>query len=116
MSLDRFVRFDKKKPTVDELKHILEDYIKDLGSISYSSNESVWFVKLPGKPSFPFKTIYPEMGHQVHEERWFEVWVGALDVANNIDVLTRQADELTNVIAEGYAKIVARFFEAEIEK
>ena len=114
MSVDRFVRFDKKKPTLDELKDILECYIEGLGSISYSSNDSVWFVKLPGKPSFPFKTIYPEMDSQAHEERGFEVWVGAL-IANNIDVVTRQADELTSAIADGYAKIVARFFEADLD-
>jgi len=110
VSVDRFVRFDKKKPTLDELKNILEDYIEGIGSISYSHNGSVWFVKLPGKPSFPFKRIHPDMDNQVHEERWFEVWLGSLP--DNIDVITRQADELTNVIAEGYAKIVARFFEA----
>ena len=110
MAVDRFVRFGDRKPTLDELKYILEDYIEGVGLISHSHNGSVWFVKLPGKPSFPFKRIYPEMGSQVHEERWFEVWLGSLP--DNIDVITRQADELTSVIADGYAQIVARFFEA----
>jgi hypothetical protein len=44
-------------------------------------------------------------------ERWFEVWVGQ----DCIDVITRMMDEVTNNIAQGFAKLCARWWEGEIE-
>ena len=38
------------------------------------------------------------------KERFFEVWIGK----DNIDVITRFADEFTNVVANGFSELVAR--------
>jgi hypothetical protein len=61
-----------------------------------------------GKPSYPFRRHkgfekYAPAVEQ-HEERWFEVYVEK----HQIDVITRQTDEYTNVVAEGFAALCRR--------
>jgi hypothetical protein len=45
-------------------------------------------------------------------ERWIEVYVGD----DNIDVITRRCDDITNVIAEGFAKLCARHWQGRLEQ
>lgn len=123
MGFDRFVLFDKEKPTLEELKLILEDYLGGLGAIDYQ--EGCWFVTFPGTPSFPFKRSHPDyayMGAGLHSERWFEVYVGSLDqkpgeaMGPNVDVITRMQDELVGNIADGFAKLLRRFYKAKSDE
>lgn len=113
MGIDRFVNWKKKGPSLEKVKVVLRDY---LGSgCTISSNGPRIFAVLQGKPSYPFKSIpaykkYTEAS-ELHDERWIEVYV----TKKNIDVITRQADEFTNVVAEGFAVLAARFWEGERE-
>jgi len=123
MGLDRFVLFQNEKPTLEELKLILEDYLGGLGNIDYQ--EGCWFVTFPGKPSFPFKRSHPDhawAGASLHDERWFEVYVGSLDqehgenMGPNVDIITRFQDELVGNIADGFAKLLRRFYKAKSDE
>lgn len=122
MALDRFVCFIDEIPTIEQLKFILEDYLSGLGEIDFS-DDYCWCIALPGKPSFPFSRIYKSSRHEMFaEERWFEIYIGSLNQENdegmgpNVDVITRMADELTNTIAKGYAKLIARYFKAHLKE
>lgn len=123
MGLDRFVLFKGEKPTLEQLRLILEDYLGGLGTIDYQ--DGCWFVSFPGKPSFPFKRSHPDyayMGGGLNNERWFEVYIGSLDqekgenMGPNVDIITRMQDELTNNIAAGFAKLLRRFYKAESDE
>lgn len=122
MALDRFVCFTNEIPTLSQLQCILEDYLGGIGKIDYQ--EHCWFISLPGAPSFPFKRIVaePNLQASLNAERWFEVYVGSISqtkengMGPNIDVITRSADELTNTIAQGFAKAIARYYQAEIDE
>ena len=118
MSLDRYVNFKTKKPTKEQLQMILEDYLGGIGEIECHSSR--WFVALPGKPSFPFRRLdgledYQAMYSQA-DGRYFEVYINLEPAADNpnIDVLTRVADEFTNNVAQGFAELIARYFNAEL--
>jgi len=121
MGLDRFVIFHHEKPTLEQLKLILEDYLGDIGAtIDYQ--KACWFVKFPGKPSFPFKRSHPDHGWAgagLHDERWFEVFFGSLNQKPGedsfgpcVDIITRMQDEIINNIADGFATILKRFYKA----
>ncbi len=123
MGLDRFVLFKDEKPTLEELKLILEDYLGGLGTIDYQ--EGCWFVTFPGKPSFPFKRSHPDYawaGASLHDERWFEVHVCSLDqkpeenMGPNVDIITRFQDELVGNIADGFANLLRRFYKAKSDE
>lgn len=120
MGLDRYVIFKEEKPTLDQLKLILEDYLGGLGTIDYK--EGCWFVNFPGKPSFPFKRSHPDHGWAgagLHDERWFEVYVASLEQEPGedsfgpcVDIITRFQDEIINNIAAGFATLLKRFYKA----
>lgn len=97
MALDRFVYFDRM-PHMNAIQDNLDGYLFDFGA-EVKWDKDRWFVTLPGKPE-----IDPRIGARLHDERWFEVWIGE----DCVDVITRQTDELTNVIAEGFARRIAR--------
>lgn len=120
MGLDRFVLFKDEKPTLEQLKFILEDYLGDIGAtIDYQ--DSCWFVSFPGKPSFPFKRSH-SLSWEGNAERWFEVYVGSLDqlegeaMGPNVDIITRLQDELINNIAEGFANLLQRCYRAKSDE
>jgi len=123
VAFDRFVRWQAKRPTDKELRHLLEDYLGGMGKIknkSQKKSKRPWFfVTLPGRPSFPFRRM-PEIKGTSREaylkdfnERWFEVYVD--DKNKYVDVMTRQGDELTGVIAQGFAELLTRYFKAKLE-
>jgi hypothetical protein len=70
-------------------------------------------VLLKGRPSFPFRRRPQTAGYreaaEQHTERWFEVFWTKKD----IDVITRQTDEYTNVVAEGFTALCARFWQGK---
>jgi len=95
----------------------------DSGAIKSYLDSRRWIITLPGQPSFPFKRICevpdPFSNHFLchQKKRWFEVYVGSLKDKKTpgIDVITRMQDEFTNNIAEGYAKLVARYYEGRYD-
>lgn len=100
------------KATPEQIKMILEDYIDKAGKVKDDSSREggpAWFVVLEGKPSFPFKRVYPGHGSpsDQHEERWVEVY---LEERDDIRVTTRTADEYTNNVADGIIRMLARFY------
>src|SRR5437667_6692563 len=103
MARDMIVNF-QVMPHMDAIKDSLDGYLSDVGTESKWSRNR-WFVTLPGKPE--------SMRHRpaAHEERWFEVFIGT----DSVDVITREADEFTNVVAEGFAKRIARMLDGKME-
>lgn len=97
-------------PSREALGKVLKNYVSDVGKVRWDKDR--FFVILPGKPKFPFQHIYPRPRGCYHNERWFEVWLGK----RCVDVITRQTDDFTNVVAAGYADIVARFWDGKREE
>jgi hypothetical protein len=103
MSRDVWVYWESKKPTKTMIRDELATYVSGL------AKQIVWsrgrfFVQLPGGPP------RPRIGHD--GPRWFEVYIAK----GNIDVITREADEITNNIARGFAVLCARKMKGRIEE
>ncbi len=135
MGLDRFVNFKDEVPTLEQLQLILEDYLNGAGEVDYQ--KACWYIVLAGKPSFPFRRVDKLFAsrqeiYDQHRQRWFEVFVGSLDrekevhkdaytgeeytLGPSIDVITRMGDDYTNDVARGFAKLIARYFKAELDE
>jgi len=115
MALDRFVYWKEDKiPTRDQIQLALEDYVRDLAT-EVKWDKDRFFVTLPGTCSHPLARLSDWSGVRAmaeeKRERWFEVYVAK----DSIDVMTRQMDEVTNNIAEGFAKLCARWWEGKFE-
>jgi len=113
MGIDRFVHWKNKGPSLETVKAVLRDYLGH--GCTISSNGPRIIAMLQGAPSYPFKSIpdykkYQEAA-EVHSERWIEVfWT-----KKNIDIITRQTDEFTNVVADGFSMLAARFWGGIVE-
>lgn len=119
MSADRFIYFKEKRPTKEEIQFVLEDYFRDIAtSIEWRQDGNRFFVNLPGKCYHPLKRVLPENMAYVwkafdeeQRERWIEVYLGR----DNIDVITRMQDEVTAHLADGFVKVVARWWQGRVE-
>lgn len=119
MALDRFVYWnDGEMPTREQIQFALEDYVRDLAeSVKWDGPGNRFFVLLPGMCSNPAiritdsDTIRRMAEEERKTERWFEVYVGD----DNIDVITRHGDWITNGIATEFAKICAQFWKGKLE-
>jgi hypothetical protein len=112
MALDRFVKFGARRPSKEEVGLVLRDFFgPEAAKVEWEGDR--FYVSLPGKNSFPFASL-PDGGWNPFEghERWIEIFVND----KQFDVITRLADEYTNVIAEGLAKMFARFWDGELEE
>jgi hypothetical protein len=117
MACDRFVYFKKGRvPSKKNVKLALEDYLGAfLTNITWGGGR--WNLTLSGSNSFPFRRIEPDSPvSKIAEEdakrnRWMEVYIDS----DNIDVITRQGDEATNALALGFAKLLARYWDGELE-
>ncbi len=49
--------------------------------------------------------------HGETRERWFEVFADS----EQFDVITREMDEITNAIANGFAQLAARLWDGKVE-
>jgi hypothetical protein len=119
MSQDRFIPWNKKSsekpPSKEILKTLIEDYLG--GALQeLTQDEGRFYAKLVGKPSTPWRRLkgwenYAEVMEQ-HKERWFEVDFGN---KKGLDVITRMTDEYTDVVATGFAEMVARLHETKVQ-
>lgn len=128
MAQDRFVAFRKQVPSYEDIKCLVEDYVSDLAvevdfgkGRSKSKSMEFWSVQLPGKPSFPFKRVkgFENMDRESMNppERWFEVVVTRKGKkVTDLDVITRLADEVTNVIANGLVALCERCWKAKVSR
>jgi hypothetical protein len=118
MACDRFVKFAKGKvPNRADVGKVLADYLGGL-LLGKEWKRDRWMALLAGNKSWPFRQVEPipsEMAkaaaEEAKEERWIEVVVSSED----IDVLTRRQDELVNNVADGFAKLVARYWQGRLE-
>ncbi len=122
MALDRFVYWKDRKPNKTKVRYLLEDFFGKAAKIEYEND--VFWIELPGKLSHPLRRepYYKDIAYvksfdnQTTEQsvRWIEVWVNKLD--EHLDVLTRQMDEYTNVLAKGLYDLFIRAYEAQTEE
>lgn len=122
MACDRFVRWKTKKaaPTRKEIGLALEDYLGGIAE-SVKWDEDRFFATLKGSNSLPYArldpakylltTILDARTEDAGRKRWIEVWMRGKEV----DVITRQQDELTGVVADGFAAFLARFWRGEAD-
>lgn len=114
MALDRFVKFTDKRPTREEVELVLCNFLGGVGSVEWAEGQRRFYVTLPGKNSFPFNGIasaLAQLGQYHPDGRWIEVYIDD----EQFDVITRQQDEFTNVLAKGISKMFARFWQGETE-
>ena len=118
MAYDRLINF-KNSPSKKDLQFIIEDYFGAAATKVYW-NKDRFFIDLAGNFSFPFYRIKSlsdsikarmALDHQI-KPRWIEVWKNK----KSVDVITRQADEFTNVAADGLASMICRFFDGKLEE
>jgi len=110
--LDRFVYWQKERPTKEQLKNALEDYIGIPGAVSWDDSGGRFLVDLPGTPGSPIKRLLSNHQHEYDGKRWFELYIAD----DNIDVITRQADEFTNTVAAGFAQFCKRFWDGRTDQ
>lgn len=118
MAFDRFIYWRKKRPSWKALDMVLRDYVRGLGRVRWNNDR--WICTLHGRRSDALQRIlsrrrdrlarfYVRVAHDSDSrERWFEVHWGV----NNIDVITRQTDEVTTAIADAFAVLCLRFWQA----
>lgn len=122
MACDRFINFGKGKvpskvPSKKDVGKALEDYLGAL-MVENKWGGSRWTAQLIGTKSWPFRRLEHEdsiiaraQAVEASEERWIEVYIDK----DNIDVITRRQDEVTMRIADGFAKLVARYWQGQLE-
>jgi len=113
MALDRFIRFPKHRPSRENTERVLKNFLGEAGRVEWREDQRSFYISLPGSPGFPFEGIsdIPQMGRYSGNERWIEIFYDA----EQFDVITRQQDEFTNVVANGIAQMFARYWEGDVE-
>lgn len=110
MACDRFVNFKESRPAKAELEAILRNFLGGCGTVEWK--EDRWFLDVPGIPTSMFNDVPgARFTYQGNEKRWIEVFWGK----DNVDVITRQADNFTNALAAELASSLARFYMAELD-
>ena len=107
MALDRFVCFKKSsRPTKAKLQLVVEDYFRGIAT-EIRWDQDRWLVTMPGPSIHPLDRVEPALPLRYDGgPRYIEVWYSD----GTLDVITRQADELTNVIAAGLAEVCRRYW------
>jgi len=108
-----------KKETVpgkDEVRAVLDEYLRGILAEPLEWGGGRWYATLLGEPTNPASKCHVDRGLHVPpnealpEERRIEVFIGE----DNIDVITRRADELTNGIAQRLAEMLSRFYDGRL--
>lgn len=104
MALDRFVHWNGAAPTKEQLQAAIYKYAEGINPKEPPLwHHDRWIIPLCGTPGTIDKGTL---------DRWVEVWSDE----HCVDVITRQADDITNAIADGLAKLLARRFDGRIEE
>src|SRR5580658_8359689 len=108
MARDRFINWDRlaERPSLEQIRTLLFTYLDGMVGVYVEEIKRHgalhgFFVNLSGKCK----------RHGEESPRWLEVVIGAL----SYDVLTREMDDITNDIADGVARLMARKFKGKIE-
>lgn len=118
MSLDRVIRWKSRKPSKSEILCVLEDYSKGL-AIKLDWEGGRWNILLPGTYSHPMRRMTGitearktsiEETTKDKRERWLEIFPHK----DCLYVMTRDADPITNAIAQGLAEFFALFFKGSL--
>lgn len=116
MAADRFVKWEDARPTKDEIHLVLVNFLGDAARQVYWDKDR-FFVLLRGSKTFPFKGLGNSLEEgqlanfaPPHDERSIEVHVST----DTLDVITRLADEYTCVLADGIARMFARYWEGRL--
>jgi hypothetical protein len=110
MACDRFVYWTQVHPTSEQIGQALGDYVGEAGTVGFSIESHRFICRFPGKPSSALKRAEPTLASVCpDDERWFEVFMAD----DNIDVITRQCDEFTSAVAEGFAALCARVWKGK---
>jgi hypothetical protein len=117
MACDRFVVWKNAAPPPrEQVQLVLEDYVRDLAT-EVRWHKDRFIVTLPGMGSHPAARISDSATLRLaaqedrKNERWFEVCFGD----DNLDVITRRGDWITNAIATEFARICAQFWRGDLE-
>jgi len=110
MAIDRFLYWKDpdKAPDLPTLLMVARDYLGDAAEELTLNNNRIIAI-LIGEPRFPLRGLpewakYNQAAEQ-HDKRWFEIYVEGNEY---IDIITRQADEFTSVVAEGFVELAKR--------
>lgn len=116
MAYDQIVIFKKDRPTKDELREAIVNYFGGYAVGPPLWKDNRWYVKLVGKGSFAWPAHLGKRPTQevVREERWIEVYCD--NFVEEVDVITRQQDEATVNLARGFVRLIARFWDGEIQE
>lgn len=116
MATDRFILWEKSKPSPMDVANLLSRYFGTVAT-DYdhkrheSENGYTWTITLRGAGCHPLSLFNPRLKDVINEERWIEIWL----TDDYMDVMTRQQDPLVNAIAEGFAALIAGYYEAKRE-
>lgn len=102
MALDRFVYWDNEKPSEYDIGILLQNYMRD------AAKQVEW----KGARFIVFLFGYTELPGR-SEKRVFEVYISK---DAHIDVITRDMDDYTNAVAEGFARLAARRWKGRLEQ
>ncbi len=121
MALDRFVNFEhgSQVPSAKNMRKLLKDYLGEAAKkIAWKRDR--FYVDLHGASTFPGRRL-KDIGLAVRSgayakqvlspRRWIEVHLGD----DNVDVITRHADEYTNGVAQRLAEIIARYWKGKLQ-
>ena len=116
MAFDRIVYWKDKAPPRDAIEKLTRCFFGEAAQVEWSENRLVCTLPgtispaLRGQEGLPENRVHIyEWEHQQKRERWVEVWCGS----DTVDVITREQDEFTAVLADGLSATLARFFKGE---
>ena len=120
MSRDRFITYDKRRPSVADVEKVITQYFgPDVAKVEWNATQRRFYVTLRGRWSHPLRGVMAispgelEWGEYPHDLRSIEVYVAS---AEPLDVITRHADAFTNASADGLASQLAYGWGGTIEK
>ena len=119
MAADRFVHWRGTPPSRERIQMLLEDFVGADGTVEWKEEPHPhpsphyggrFFIDFRGTMTSALRRAVPEApdmhGAEDARGRWIEVYVGT----DNIDVITRAADDFVHAVADGIAAAAARAF------
>lgn len=116
MAYDRFITWEPgaEVPSQEEIEKALRRYVYDGGIVWVEGSRL--FVTLPGEPRYVFREWADDeewaLGGTRRGKRGFEVDYSANEededgpYGRHIDIMTRQQDEFTTAVADGFERLV----------